>query len=251
MANFWQLVNKVIREADVLLLLLDARLVEKTRNMEIEDKVRKAGKVLIYVITKSDLVDKQDVEKYKKTLKPCVFVSAVKHHGTTILRERILIEAQKAKVIVDNRGLVRVGVLGYPNVGKSTLINALSGRRAAPTSSMSGYTTGVQNIRIDNRILLVDTPGVIPYMEKDLSKHAAIGTRDYSKIKDPDVVIMDMMIEFPGKIEKHCGVEVSDDKEETLDRIARKRQLLMKGNKPDILRASKILLKEWQEGKIR
>ena len=91
MANFWQLVNKVIREADVLLLLLDARLVEKTRNMEIEDKVRKAGKVLIYVITKSDLVDKQDVEKYKKTLKPCVFVSAVKHHGTTILRERILI----------------------------------------------------------------------------------------------------------------------------------------------------------------
>jgi ribosome biogenesis GTPase A len=251
MANFWELVNRVIRDADVILLLLDARLVEKTRNEEIEDKVRKAGKVLIYVITKSDLVDKQDVEKYKKTLKPCVFVSAVKHHGTTILRERILIEAHKAKVEEDKRGLIKVGVLGYPNVGKSTLINALSGKRAAPTSSISGYTKGVQNVKADNRIVLIDTPGVIPYLEKDLSKHAAIGTIDYSKIKDPDVTIMDLMIEFPGKIERYCGVEVSDDKEETLEKIATKRNLLMKGSRPDVIRAAKILLKDWQEGKIR
>ena len=250
--NFWKVVNQVIEDADVLLLLLDARLVEKTRNKEIEEKVKKAGKTLIFVVTKSDLANKNDVEKYKKQLKPCVFVSAIKHHGTTMLRERILIEASKAKV---GYKVVRVGILGYPNVGKSTLLNALSGRKAAKTSSMSGYTKGVQKVRADTRIILLDTPGVIPYKEKDDAKHAFIGTQDHTKIKDPDVIAMKLMEEFPGLIEKHYGIGKSDvtdfeDKEEVLEVIALKKNLMKKGNNADIDRVSKMILKDWQEGKI-
>ena len=246
--NFWKVVNKVIDEADILLLLLDARLVEKTRNKEIEDKVKKAGKTLIFVVTKSDLVEKTDAEKYKKQLKPCVFVSAIKHHGTTMLRERILIEASKAKIPYK---MIKVGVLGYPNVGKSTLINALSGRKAARTSIISGYTTGVQKVKADNRIMLLDTPGVIPYMEKDQTKHAAIGTEDFTKIKDPDMTVMKMMEKFPGKIESFYGVEQLEDKEEVIIRIAKKKKALKKGNRPDIERVSRMILKDWQAGKIR
>ena len=63
--NFWKIVNDVIQDSDVLLLLLDARLVKETRNKEIEEKVKKAGKTLIFVVTKSDLANKDDVEKYK------------------------------------------------------------------------------------------------------------------------------------------------------------------------------------------
>lgn len=248
MANFWNLVNKVIDRADVLLLLLDARMVEGTRNLEIEDKVRQNNKPLIYVITKSDLADKDETEKYKKVLKPCVFVSSILHHGTTLLRERILIEAAKAKIPYDT---IKVGILGYPNVGKSTLINALAGRKAAPTSCMSGYTTGLQNVRADSRIMLIDTPGVIPYKEKDLAKHAAIGTKDYTKIKDPEVAVIDMMKEFPGKIEKHFGVKIKDDMQETLEDIAIKKRLVLKGNEPDIERMCRTILKEWQQGKIK
>ncbi|MBT4540969.1 GTPase RsgA [Candidatus Woesearchaeota archaeon] len=252
MANFWKIVNEVISSADVLLLLLDARMVDKTRNEEIENKVKKTGKPLIYVITKSDLANKDETEKYKKELKPCVFVSAVKHHGTTMLRERILIEASKANVKFK---VIRVGILGYPNVGKSTLINALSGRKAAKTSSMSGYTTGVQKIRADTRIMLLDTPGVIPYKEKDDDKHAFIGTQDHTKIKEPDLVVMKLIEEYPGKIEefykvKEKDVDDFDDKEEIIEHIAIKKKLLMKGNKPDIKRASKMIIRDWQEGKI-
>ena len=97
MAQFWKVVNKVIKESDVLLLLLDARLVSDTRNIEVEKKISSEGKPLIYVVTKSDLVEKSKAERYKKELKPLVFVSAVKHHGTTILRDRILIEAKRTR----------------------------------------------------------------------------------------------------------------------------------------------------------
>ena len=65
MASFWNIVNKVIRESDILLEVLDARMVKETRNKEIEDKVKKSGKILIYVINKCDLVEKPTLERYK------------------------------------------------------------------------------------------------------------------------------------------------------------------------------------------
>lgn len=246
--TFWDVVNNVIHDADVILLLLDARSVEETRHQEIEDKVKRLGKPLVYVITKCDLVPKTVVEKYKKTLKPCVFVSAIEHHGTTILRDRILIEVNKAKLA---KPQVKVGVLGYPNVGKSSLINALKGRAAAPTSRLSGHTKGVQKIRIDNRILLLDTPGVIPYREDDDIKHTKIGTIDYTKTKNPDMVVLQLLQEYPGRIEKFYDVTPEEDPEETLEKIAKKLKMLMKGNRPDIERLARLILRSWQKGEIR
>lgn len=246
--NFWQIVNKVIDDADVLLLLLDARLVEETRNREIEKKVALSKKPLIYVVTKCDLVGKDVAEKYKKTLNPCVFVSAKEFHGTTKLRDRILIEANKAKVPYK---AIRVGVLGYPNVGKSSLINSMKGKKSASTSILSGHTKGVQKIKADNRILFLDTPGVIPYKENDRVKHAFIGTLDFTKAKDPDLIIIDLMNKFPNIVEHYYDVEVREDKEETIEEIAKKRNILKKGGEADVIRMGRMILCDWQKGNIK
>ncbi|MGV8171446.1 MAG: GTPase [Candidatus Woesearchaeota archaeon] len=243
--SFWQMVNKVIRESDVLLLVLDSRLAYNTRNIEIEDKVQKAGKPLIYVLNKCDLVDMNVMKELKKKIPGSVFISARKHLGMTKLREKIMIKASQLK-----KSRVTVGVLGYPNVGKSSIINALKGKAAAKTSSISGYTRHTQKIKTSSMILL-DTPGVIPYQEKNDIKHNLIGAIDYSREKDPDVIVMMLMNAFPGLIEGYYNVPVIADKEEAIQSIALKRKVIRKGNTVDALRMSRMILHDWQRGVIK
>src|SRR3989338_4929453 len=97
MPSFWTLVNKVIEEADVLLLVLDARLVQESRNIELERKVQDAGKPFIYVISKSDLAEAGDV------LQPSIAVSSKDYRGIGALKRRILTLAKKQAVIVDRK----------------------------------------------------------------------------------------------------------------------------------------------------
>lgn len=246
--NFWKAVNRVIREADILLLLLDARFVDESRNREIEDKVRLVRKPLIYVITKSDLVEKEKVEACKRTLRPSVFVSVKDRTGRTRLKERIIIEAER---VYGNKERINIGVLGYPNVGKSSLINFMKGKHSAQTSSLSGYTKTTQTIKSDRRLYFIDTPGVIPYMEKDALKHVSMSVIDFMKVRGPDLMVMELMRKYPGKIEAHFGVPVSGDKEKTIEEIALKKNVLMKGGLPDIERICRSILKDFQKGKIR
>jgi ribosome biogenesis GTPase A len=245
MPNFWNIVNRVINEADVLVMVLDARMVSETRNIEIESKIQKLKKPLIYVLNKSDLVDENILKNYKRTIHNSIFLSAKLHQGTNKLREKIMIAASQMK-----KERVKVGVLGYPNVGKSSVINALKGSASAKTSSISGYTKGLQKIKT-SKMMLLDTPGVIPYKEKDNLKHNMIGTIDYSKEKDPDFVVMQLMNEFPGVIEEYYGVNNSKNKEATLKAIAKKKHMLSKGSELDIKRTATMILKAFQNGKIR
>src|SRR3989344_341880 len=177
MTTYWTLVKEVIHRADILLEVLDARLPDETRNPELEGKIKEIGKKIIFVMNKSDLVSQDIMEKEKKRLQkisPTVFVSSKLHQGTKMLREEILKNVSKDQI--------KVGVLGYPNVGKSSIINVLKGKKSAPTSSFSGYTKGLMDVRITSRIMLVDTPGVIPYMERNEFKHALIGTKNVQQI---------------------------------------------------------------------
>jgi ribosome biogenesis GTPase A len=241
--NYWKVVNGVIAEADILLEIIDARNVEKTRNIEIENKVDRSGKILIYVLNKCDLADRDEVEKLKKTLDPAVFISCKDYHGMSLLKERIIIEAKRI-------GLQKpmVGILGYPNVGKSSVINALSSSGKARASSTAGFTHGKQYVT-SRHFYLIDTPGVIPYGEKDSVENAMIGVKTNSK--DPESDLLIIMQEHPGIIESHYNVSIEDDKEETLEKIAIKLKCIRKGNLPDTTRASEIILKGLREGKIR
>jgi hypothetical protein len=245
MGNFWKIVNTVIDDADIILQVVDARYLNETRNFEIEDKVAIKGKVLITVVNKSDLVDRKSLEKQLKRAVRVVYVSSKEHTGYGKLRERIQIEAKRLGWTKP-----RVGVLGYPNVGKSSVINVLKGRASAKSSSESGYTKGRQHVRAGN-IMLIDSPGVIPYDDKDKTKLAKVGSIDYGKIKEPDVVLMDIMEDHVGVIEAHFDVKVRKDKFATLEEIAMKKKLMLKGGEPDIDRVSRMVMKMWQIGTIK
>ncbi|MFH1064566.1 MAG: GTPase [Candidatus Woesearchaeota archaeon] len=243
MANFWNIVKQVISDSDVLLEIIDARMVDESRNPEIEQKVRHTGKTLIYVINKCDLVEKNTLDKFKKSLRPCVFLSATERLGTSFLRKEIMKHAPN--------GMFKVGVLGYPNTGKSSIINALKGKKSAPTASISGYTKSLQLIRVSKRMYLLDTPGVFPYNEKDEAKHTKIAAKTFGNLKDPEGSAMGLLKEFPFTIENYYGVSHTPDPEEVLEFIAIKLKKLRKGGLPDLNSAARIIIQDWQKGKIK
>ncbi len=250
MANFWNIVNNVIKESDVLLEILDSRVPELTRNIEVEDKVKRAGKRLILVLNKTDLIGQEVAEKKKKELAkeyPVVFVSTKEHHGTKLLREAILSRTDKNEVIV--------GVLGYPNTGKSSVINVLKGRKAASTSSHAGHTRSLQKIRVTNRILMLDTPGVVPFLEKDETKHVLVGSIMFSECENPELAAYEIIKYCNGInrkiIPSFYSIDETEDMELLLEKIAQKRNILAKGGVLDTERAARLVIQNWQSGKIK
>ena len=243
MANFWKIVDSVISQADIVLMVVDARMVEKTKNVEIERKVAASGKTLITVINKADLVDKDELEKWKKKLDPCVFVSAREFYGMTMLRHLIL-EKSKGEAVV-------VGVVGYPNTGKSSVINALKGKSAAGVSSVSGYTKGKKNIKIDSKILVIDTPGVLADDDVKSSDELII-TASRTDTKDPEMAAFKLLEKHKLEIIFHYDLEGEfADEEDLLEAIAIKLNRKKSGGVPDTETAAKMLLQDWQKGKIQ
>lgn len=253
MARFWPIVNRVIHEADVILLVLDARLVAKTRHVEIENKVATAGKRIIYVINKCDLIENTKLEAMAKQLRPSVFVSATTHHGVTKLRSAIL---AVGKPIAAGRDVI-VGVLGFPNVGKSSIINMLRGKGSASVSSTAGHTKGIQKVRASTGIMMLDTPGVIPYNEGSKegadSNLAIIGSKNVQQLKDPEKIAAIIILDLEGKVEEHYGVvrEAGEDEEDIIEKIALKRGRLLKMGIPDTKTMAKTIIMDWQKGKMK
>ncbi len=248
------IVNNLIEQVDIILEVLDARFIEKTRNLEIEKKVKGLGKTIIYIFNKLDLVD---VDKIKRNielqeLKPSIFFSARERKGSSRLRTMIKIEANKL-----NEDSVNIGVIGYPNTGKSSIINLLSGKSVAKTSPEAGYTKGIQKIKISEGLYLIDTPGIIPpeekigYNKELYLKHAQIGAITWDKAKNPDMVVFRLTEEYPGVLEKHYKIGVEGDSELLIEELGRKLNYLKKGNLVDENRVSKKILRDWQEGKIK
>lgn len=237
MVAFWKVVNNIIDDADLLLLVLDARQPELSRNKEIERRIQQKGKHVVYVLNKADLVED---EPKQADLRPSIAISSTQHQSTMRLL-RLLSRMSNGKPLT-------VGVLGYPNTGKSSLINALKGKASAGVSSVSGYTRGVQKVRITKTIMLLDSPGVFPRKEMDEVKHALLGAKDVQKLKDPESVAVSLIEALKGKVEQIYAVETGADAYAVLEAIAKKRHFLKKGGQPDTTRAAKHLIERLQKG---
>ena len=204
-ASYWDVIKRIIYESDLVLEVLDARLVELSRNEEVERLIEEAEKPMIFVVNKSDLVSKAKIKKQIKELRKkgeVVFISTKKKGGSKILlynikkvfkkfgkREMPDFDkfAEKPKFREARAGIV-VGILGYPNVGKSSIINALAHKKKVKTSKKSGTTHGVHWINITKDIKMLDSPGVIPLNERDEIRFGLIGAKDTEALKNPELV---------------------------------------------------------------
>lgn len=255
-----KMVKEVIRISDIILEVLDARFLKETRNLQIEKLIKDSGKMIIYVINKIDLVNPGEIKEKisAEGLTPWVLMSCKNRIGTADLRNRIKIEVKRLK-LEKTKGFERaqVGIIGYPNTGKSSLLNILAGGKPARKSPQAGFTRGIQKVRLSKGILLLDTPGVIPENEysptglPQLKKHGKIGVRTYDKMKNPEFVLADLMKQNQGLFENFYKIEANGDSEILINEIGKKRNFIKKGGVVDSDRTARAILKDWQEGKIR
>jgi len=250
--------DKIIENSDIVLEVLDARFVDETRNQEFEDKVIGKEKILIYVFNKADLVRKSSLRKFNY-LNPSIFVSSTERKGVRELRNLIKKLSKKISKPVDKdgSGKIVVGIIGYPNVGKSSLINVLLGKSSAGTSSQSGFTKALQKLKLSDEIVLLDSPGVIPEKEysssdrKKIAQHAKLGARDFSKVKDPEMVVFEIMKDYSEAIEDFYGIDAGGDTEILIEKLGRKKGFMKKGGEVNEDKTARLILKDWQIGKIK
>jgi len=246
--GLWSVVGEVIDEVDVVLEVCDARMPNITRNRKVERLVRSRRKKLIIVFNKSDLISESALQKIKRETKNAVFVSCKKRHGFSNLRSMI-------NRLKGSKNEIKIGVVGYPNTGKSSIINSLVGRKKALTSPIAGFTKGVQWITDGKGLLFYDTPGVIPIEEGDEVRKAIIGALSPQQIKNLDVVaekIIELFLpDKKGLIEKFYGVRIKNEKpREILEMIGKEKNYFMKGGVVDLNRTCVKVINDWQKGKI-
>lgn len=239
---FWDKVNRLLSKADIIVLVGDARIPVQSMNRELEKKIVKLDKRLIRVFNKSDLITAKQRAEIRRLYPDALLVSAKEHTNTQALLRRINAVARGEDAVV--------GVVGYPNTGKSSIINAIKGRKSAPVSSVSGYTKGLQIIRVSSKVKLIDSPGVIPFAERDEFLHAFMSVKNPEQVKDPEDAALNLIDAVKGRVEDYYEITI-DDPEDALERIALRINALRKGGLPDTKRAAVDLLRKWQRGLIR
>lgn len=246
----WKVVKEVIDEADVVVEVVDARDPIGTRNRKLERLIQEEGKPLLIVMNKADLVPKEWAEQYKRKSEiPVVFISARERKGTGILRREL---KKLAKPLLDEKEKVKVALIGYPNVGKSTIINTLKGKRAVGTAPIPGYTKGKQLIRLSKRLWLLDSPGVVPI--DDFDELVIKGGFPADKIEEPvkpALKLISRILETRKEaITEKFGIKEFESEEEILRQIGEKRGLIKAGGEVDLEETARWLLREWQTGRF-
>ena len=245
--RLWAKVRRVIKEADVVLEVVDSRDPYGTRSKELEKIAKDLGKPLVIVINKADLVPKEVMDKWKRVLSreyETIYISARERLGT----RKLWIVIKK----VAPRKPVKVAVVGYPNVGKSTIINLLRGRHSAGTSPIPGYTKHIQLVRAATWLKVVDTPGVVPLRgsEEELVFKGALSPES---LEDPLPVALKLVREGLSKnpeiFKKTYGIE-GDNPLVIVENLAKRRGLYLKGGRLNVEEAARIVIRDWQQGRL-
>ena len=247
---------------DLIIELVDARIPQSSRNPDI-DALGK-NKYRLILLNKSDLADAAVNQLWMEYFKSqgilAVEVNAKTGAGVKSIQGAVQ-EACREKIERDRkRGIlnrpVRAMVAGIPNVGKSTFINAFAGRACTKTGNKPGVTKGKQWIRLGRGVELLDTPGILwPKFEDQRAglRLALIGSMN-DEILHMDELAVELISflreQYPGILYDRFSVEETGDDYSILTEICVKRRCFLKGEQPDIRKASSILMEEFRSGKL-
>ena len=257
-----RMMQENIKLIDLVIELVDARIPLSSRNPDIDELGK--NKARLVLLNKADLAeDKWNdawAEYFKKKGFSVVKVNSRKGGGIKSI-QGVIREACAEKIEIDRkRGIlnrpVRAMVVGIPNVGKSTFINALAGKACAKTGNKPGVTKGKQWIRLNKQVELLDTPGILwpKFEDQEVGlKLAFIGSIKDEVLQTEELaaeLIHFLRTAYPEVLADKYDIEMDEDDYVVLNRIAKSRNCIVRGNELDTEKAALLLLDDFRNGKL-
>ncbi|GAN04611.1 gnl3l protein [Mucor ambiguus] len=274
--------RKVLENADVILEVLDARDPLGTRTRSVERMVMDSGleKKIILVMNKIDLVPKENVEQWLKYLRneyPAIaFKASTQSQRNNLSQSNVSTDAASSNMLnsaeclgadtlikllknycrnINLKTSITVGIVGYPNVGKSSVINSLKRSKVCGVGSTPGFTKVAQQITLDKNIKLLDCPGIVFAQQGQDGQNAAeITLRNCVKVEllDDPITPVEVIVSrcTTEQLMKMYNVAYFNNAHEFLVLLAQQRGKLKKGGVADTHQVARHVLTDWNGGKI-
>lgn len=252
--RLWSELYKVLDSSDVVVHVIDARDPLGTECQNVRKYIEeKKHKHLIYVMNKVDLVPTKITAKwlaYFSSSTPTLAYHASsldRNYGkqslTNLLRQFARLHPEKKQI--------SVGFVGYPNVGKSSVINTLRSKVVCTVAPIPGETKVWQYISLMKRIYMIDSPGVVPPMEQTKTQVVLKGAVRIESLDTPEDHIPEVLAKAKrDHVINMYGVDPEEGADIFLEALAKKTGRLLKGGIPDISTTAKIVLHDWLRGRI-
>lgn len=259
-----RMMQESIQSVDALCEILDARIPNASRNPEID--ALSSGKPRLIILNRADLADPAMTKRWKQYYEAKGFVvldcDARNGKGASpfaaavreILSDKL--NAWREKGLVGRK--LRVMVAGIPNVGKSTFINKVAGRKAAAAGDKPGVTRGKQWIAVDSGLELLDTPGILwpKFEDPEVGELLAVTNAIKAEVVDREALgarfLRRLCDIYPDAVRERYKIEASaeDTGYDLLEKAAQKRGFLISRGEYDIERMANTLLTEYHSGKL-
>ncbi|XP_066994987.2 guanine nucleotide-binding protein-like 3 homolog [Anabrus simplex] len=280
MQAYYREFKKVLHMADIILEVLDARDPLGTRCKQVEQAVidSPGNKRLVFVLNKADLVPRENLDRWLKYLRR--FFPAVPFKATTQMQNRRLGHKKMAKHLPekamknstcvgaellmsllgnycrnkDIKTCISVGIVGLPNVGKSSIINSLKRSRACSVGATPGVTRNMQQVQLDSKIKLIDSPGIV-FASPEINSEAAIALKNAVRVEalaDP-ITPANAILQRADKHQLMQLYTLAEYKspEEFFPMLAKRMGRFKKRGIPDSKVAARTLIEDWNRGRIR
>lgn len=246
---------------DIVYEVIDARMPISSKIVDIDELIGDKKRILI--MTKYDICDKEETNKFIKYYESLGYtvipVDLMNGRETSKIIDKSMELMKEENLKRKEKGLkprsIRALIVGVPNVGKSTLINRLVGKKSAGVGNKPGFTKSLSWIRIHKDIELLDSPGILwPKIENQDNAHVLAAL---SSIKEEildtmnlSCFILDKMIRlYPKNLEERYGItEIDEDYIETFDLIGKKRGALTRGGVADYDKVANIIIRDLKNG---
>lgn len=257
------LVRNNLKLVDVVVELLDSRIPFSSRNPDIDNLA--GNKPRVVILNKCDLADRAKLDKWIKYYKDrgikAIPVDTLKGVGLNKLVDECRNAVKDKMDALKEKGRkerpIRIMIVGIPNVGKSSIINKLTGRKSTVTGDRPGVTKGKQWVRLKGNLELLDTPGILwpKFEDQKIALNLAFTRAIKDEILDIDTLglkFIEKMSEIePEKLKARYKLDsLGEEPLKTMEMIGRKRGFILGRNELDYTRIAKTVLNEFREGKL-